>query len=89
MVKLQPQRQSSVSGLHTGYSKLAKRFYRPFKILDKIGPAAYKLQLPEGARIHPMFHCSMLKPFCQPPSNDNVAPLTLSLHWLLWALKET
>lgn len=71
MVRLRPHRQSSVSGQRRGFYKLNKRFYGSFKILDRIGPAAYKLQLPEGTRIHPVFHCSMLKPFHQPPLPDN------------------
>lgn len=77
MVRLQPQRQSSIIGQQRGSFKLNKRFYGPFKILDQIGPAAYKLQLPEGTRIHPVFHCSMLKPFHQPPLPDNNPPLSL------------
>jgi len=60
MVKLRPHRQSSISGT---YSKLAKRFYGPYKIVEHMGKAAFKLQLPKDARIHPVFRCSLLKPF--------------------------
>lgn len=77
MVRLQPQRQSSIIGQQRGSFKLNKRFYGPFKILDQIGPAAYKLKLPKGTRIHLVFHCSMLKPFHQPPLPDNNPPLSL------------
>lgn len=61
LVKLCPHRQTSVT--NTTYSKLHKRFYGPFQILERIGVVAYKLQLPSESKIHPVFHCSMLKPF--------------------------
>ena len=41
--------------------KLSFRFFGPFKIIARVNNVAYKLQLPEQAQIHPVFHVSQLK----------------------------
>lgn len=63
LLKLRPYRQQSAKEKHEVYGKLAKCYYGPFQILEWVGPVACRLKLPEGALIHSVFHCFLLKPF--------------------------
>ncbi|KAJ9526254.1 hypothetical protein QJQ45_009726 [Haematococcus lacustris] len=44
-------------------AKLQPRYVGPFKVLTKISPVAYKLDLPTTMRITPTFHISKLRPY--------------------------
>lgn len=78
-VKLRPTRQRSVAGVN--HSKLSKCYFGPFKILARIGEVAYRLELPAGARIHPVFHCSLLRQYHgAPPSTTEPRPLEIIGH---------
>jgi RNase H-like domain found in reverse transcriptase/Reverse transcriptase (RNA-dependent DNA polymerase)/Integrase zinc binding domain/Retroviral aspartyl protease/Integrase core domain/Retrotransposon gag protein/Chromo (CHRromatin Organisation MOdifier) domain len=88
-LKLQPYRQISVQG-NNGTHKLKPKYYGPFEIIEKIGAVAYKLNLPQGSLIHPVFHVSQIKkckgvvrditnqlPILGPKGNWRIEPLAI------------
>ncbi|KAG6479508.1 hypothetical protein ZIOFF_062974 [Zingiber officinale] len=59
--KLQSYRQVSLASKN--HSKLSPHFYGLFKIIDRVGHVAYKLQLSDHVKIHLVFHVSSLKKY--------------------------
>lgn len=49
-LKLQPYKQHSIRPRIP--QKLSPRFFGPFRVIDKIGHVAYKLELPKDLAIH-------------------------------------
>jgi len=43
--------------------KFTPRAYGPFKVLEKKGNRAFKLDIPARWEIHPVFHVSLLEPY--------------------------
>ena len=63
MVFLRLQHYKQPSLKLKGHHKLAPKFYGPYRIIQKIGSVAYKLELLPSSRIHPVFYVSCLKKF--------------------------
>ncbi|GKA61709.1 putative reverse transcriptase domain-containing protein [Tanacetum coccineum] len=59
LLKVSPRKDAVRFGKH---GKLSSRYIGPFKILARVGPVAYTLELPEESKgIHSTFHVSNLK----------------------------
>lgn len=86
-VKLQSYRQRSLA--RRPYEKLAAKYYGPFEIVQRIGQVAYRLQLPESSKIHPVFHVSQLKRALGPVPSSQTIPDQLTSDLELVAEPET
>ncbi|GKC41850.1 ty3-gypsy retrotransposon protein, partial [Tanacetum coccineum] len=78
-LKIQPYRQKSLAKCR--YEKLSPRFFGPYLIKRIVGSVAYELELPPEAKIHPVFHVSMLKPARGTFSSLLAAPLPITKEW--------
>ena len=55
--------------------KLSPRYIGPFSIIQRVGPMAYKLELPlELSKIHNVFHISLLRKYEPDPSHVLESP---------------
>jgi hypothetical protein len=59
-LRLQPYKHMSLKQAKKD-NKLSPKYYGPYKVFQKIGNMAYKLELPASSRVHPFFHLSCLK----------------------------
>lgn len=77
-LEVQPYKQRSLAKHR--FEKLAQRFYGPYPVLRKIGTAVYELQLPNEARVHPIFHVSLVK-LAHGYSSSYLPPLPIIDDW--------
>ncbi|XP_068645214.1 uncharacterized protein [Aristolochia californica] len=72
---LQPYSQQSLAV--PPRHKLSPRFFAQFPILRRVAPVTYQLKLPDTAKIHDVFHVSLLKPHSevQPTSTPFLPPV--------------
>src|SRR6185369_5885441 len=54
--------------------KLSPKFIGPYRIIKKVSVTAYKLDLPNTFRIHPVFHISLLKPYHETSDFSRTVP---------------
>ena len=57
-----------------GATKLGPKWVGPYAVQARVGAVAYKLALPLGSRVHPVFHVSLLKPYTAPNDGREEVP---------------
>ncbi|CAA6655588.1 unnamed protein product [Spirodela intermedia] len=64
---------------------LNPRYFGPYLIMERIGPVAYKVQLPNRSAVHPVFHISQLRKTLRKDNRSQPIPPTLSeeQEWIL------
>jgi hypothetical protein len=74
-LRIQPYMQASIK--KNGIEKPKRFFYGPYKVKRKVGAVAYELKLPQGSKIHNVFHVSCLKRALGQPivANEGLPPV--------------
>ena len=54
----------------------------PLTVTELVGPLAVRVQLPDGARIHDVFHVSLVEPFHAPDGSTSRHGVPQPFNWL-------
>ena len=71
---------------NVGSKKLMPKWIGPFKVVNMVGNAAVKLELPGSYRIHNVFHVSLVKKYKKPPADIDMTPaevLSEETNWVV------
>ena len=61
---------------------LLPKFVGPYKIIELVGKVAYRLELLDSTKIHPVFHVSLLYPYKDPERFPGAVRQATPLDWL-------
>ena len=65
-LRVRPRKSSLKFGI---CAKLSPRYCRPFEVLERIWPVAYRIALPASIRDHNVFHVSLFKKYIHDPNH--------------------
>ncbi|XP_066365004.1 uncharacterized protein [Miscanthus floridulus] len=78
-VKIQPYVQSSLA--QRSNQKLSFEFFGPYRVIDRVGSVAYRLDLPASSSVHLVFHVSQLKKSVGARHSVTAAPPSDTMLW--------